>query len=169
MECTITVTATVGSPFAPKDGTDGSALVGTGSTGVTGYPVGHGPVEDTADDHGQPVTALLLMPEPALPGGTLTARPVAVLHVSAPGRAQAVVVCVPTHDAHFATLTDLDRLRAWQVDEQSAALVLRRLDRGHSLMWSVTRIEGTEPAAAYLVAARARYRQVTGAPAPEFQ
>ncbi|MEU6403449.1 inorganic diphosphatase [Streptomyces sp. NPDC046985] len=153
MEWTIAVRALAGSPFAPSDGSDGYDLLSAGSTRVTGYPVGTGPVSGTRAEDGAPVAALLLMEERARAGQCVSARPVALLHTVADGRPRSQVLCVPTHDANFAALRDVDALRAWHADDDALATVLRRLDPAHR--WRVTGCEGAAAAAAYLSAAAA--------------
>src|SRR6478735_679495 len=61
----VDVTATVGSPAATRPG-DGAAEMN--SSPATRWPVGWGSVCDTLTEDGEPAEALVLMPEPALPG-----------------------------------------------------------------------------------------------------
>ncbi|MFC9154661.1 inorganic diphosphatase [Streptomyces bauhiniae] len=152
MECVIVVAATIGSPFAPADGSDGYALMSAGSIRVTGYPVGAGVVAGTLTDDGNPADALLLMEEPALPGQEIRARPVALLHTLVDGLPRTEVLCVPAHDANFAALTDVAALRAWHADEGTLATVLHRLQRGHR--WRITELEEAPAAEKFLAEAR---------------
>ena len=74
---TVDIDATVSSAIrAPGDVASGRLTSG-------GWPVGHGRIVDTLDD-GHPLDALVLMPEPALPGVGVPAQPLAVLHLAAP-------------------------------------------------------------------------------------
>ncbi|MEV5986734.1 inorganic diphosphatase [Streptomyces sp. NPDC052051] len=82
------------------DATASSALrtvddVVSGRLTSGGWPVGHGHIPDTLDE-GQPLDALVLMPEPALPGAAVPALPLAVLHLAAPRPLPVapVVLCV---------------------------------------------------------------------------
>lgn len=163
MEVTVAVAATVGSPFAPDaggDGPDGDDLVCEGSTRVTGYPVGAGWASDTLADDGGPSAVLLLMEEPALPGRSVRARPVALLHTLVDGRPRDDVICVPAHDANFAALTGPGALRAWHGDDDTLGAVLRRLDPAHH--WRVVGCEGPAAAEAALAATRNAYERLTG-------
>lgn len=160
METTVAVAATAGSPFAPHDGSDGHDLIGAGSTRVTGYPVGAGWVGDTLAEDGGPAAVLLLMEEPALPGRSVRARPVALLHTLVDGRPRTALVCVTAHDANFAALTDVAALRAWHADEDTLGVLLHRLDPGHR--WRVTACEGPTAAEAFLAEARHAYERLTG-------
>lgn len=163
MEVTVAVAATVGSPFAPDagwDGPDGDDLVCEGSTRVTGYPVGAGWAGDTLADDGDPTAVLLLMEEPALPGQSVRARPVALLHTLVDGQPRAEVICVPAHDANFGALTSLEALRSWHADEDTLAAVLHRLDPAHH--WQVAGSEGPAAAEAVLAETRNAYERLTG-------
>ncbi|WP_415941906.1 inorganic diphosphatase [Streptomyces sp. 067-1] len=155
MEITVTVTATAGSPFTPipDDGPCADDLLSVGSTRVTGYPVGAGWATDHLTKDGTPASVLILMEEPALPGQSVRARLVALLHAVADGQPRTEVLCVPAHDANFAALTDAAELLSWHADADTLAAVLYRLDRGHQ--WRITSCEGVEAAETFLTAARA--------------
>ncbi|MFF7144538.1 inorganic diphosphatase [Streptomyces nodosus] len=160
MEVTVAVTATAGSPFAPQDGSDGYDLVSVGSIRVTGYPVGAGRVDDTLTDDGEPTAVLLLMEEPALPGQSVRARPVALVHALVDGSPRAEVLCVPAHDPNFAAFTAPGTLPAWHADADTLATVLHRLDPGRH--WRVTGCEGPTAAEPFLAEARHSYERLTG-------
>ncbi|MEU6606520.1 inorganic diphosphatase [Streptomyces shenzhenensis] len=160
MEVTVAVEATVGSPFAPHDGADWHDLIDTGSTRVTGYPVGAGWVTETRTEEGRPTAVLLLMEEPALPGRSVRARLVALVHALVDGQPRTELLCVPAHDANFAALTDVGTLRAWHADEATLALVLHRLDPAHH--WRVAGCESAAAAEAFLAEARHGYERLTG-------
>ncbi|MEW2131885.1 inorganic diphosphatase [Streptomyces sp. NPDC005435] len=162
MEFLVTVDATIGSPFAPPDGSDGHDLMSAGSTRVTGYPVGSGSAGGTLTGQGGTVPVLLLMEEPALPDRTVRARPVALLHALVDGRPETRVLCVPAHDANFASLADVSALRVWHADEDTVATVLRRFDRSHR--WRVMDFEGAAAAEEFLTEARRAYERLTGCP-----
>ncbi|MEU6284403.1 inorganic diphosphatase [Streptomyces sp. NPDC047028] len=162
MEITVAVAATAGSPFAPalEDGPGADDLLSEGSIRVTGYPVGAGWVTDSLTEEGRPAAALLLMEEPALPGQSVRARPVALVHAEVDGQPRVEVVCVPAHDANFAGLSDVAALRAWRADEGTLAAVLHRLDRGHQ--WRITACDGIEAAETFLAEARHAYERLAG-------
>lgn len=160
MEIMVMVAATVGSPFAPHDGSDGHDVAAAGSTRVTGYPVGAGRIDDTLTEDGEPTAVLLLMEEPALPGRTVRARPVALVHALRDGRPCPELVCVPAHDANFAALTGVRALRAWHADEGTLATVLHRLDPAHH--WRVEECEDPPAAEEFVTEARQAYARLTG-------
>ncbi|MET8631729.1 inorganic diphosphatase [Streptomyces sp. NPDC004680] len=160
MEIMVAVAATIGSPFAPGDGSDGSALMSAGSIRVTGYPVGAGWVSNTLAEDGGATAVLLLMEEPALPGRSVRARPVALIRALVDGQPRAELLCVPTHDANFGTLTSIEALRAWRVDEDTLATILHRLDPTHR--WRVADLEGPATAEAFLAEAHHSYERLTG-------
>jgi inorganic pyrophosphatase len=164
MEITVAVTATAGSPFtpAPDDGPGADDLLSEGSTRLTGYPVGAGWVTDSLTEDGRPAAVLLLMEEPALPGRAVRARPVALLRAVIDGQPRAEVVCVPAHDANFAALNDAAALPAWHADEETLAVILRRLDRGHQ--WRITACDGIEAAETFLADAHLAYERLTAGP-----
>lgn len=60
------------------------------------YPVDYGFIEGTRGSDGDPVDALVLLEEPAIPGCHLTARAVAVLWVEHAGGREPKVLVVPS-------------------------------------------------------------------------
>jgi inorganic pyrophosphatase len=47
-----------------------------------GYPADYGFIEDSLGEDGDPLDALVLLPEPVLPGVIITARPVGMLQMA---------------------------------------------------------------------------------------
>jgi len=118
----VDVTATVGSPAATRPG-DGAAEMN--SSPATRWPVGWGSVCDTLTEDGEPAEALVLMPEPALPGRSVRARPVALLHLKDRVPADEVV-CV-AEDHLLDDVVDMPDLLRWHADPQVLAAALERI------------------------------------------
>lgn len=60
------------------------------------YPANYGFVPKTLYDDGDPVDALVLTPEPIVPGSVIKCRPVAVLGTEDEAGLDAKILCVPT-------------------------------------------------------------------------
>jgi inorganic pyrophosphatase len=93
------------------------------------WPVGRGRVADTLGADRQPVDALVLMCEPALPGVVVQARPVAVLRLIGSDRETEELICVAA-DEHFDDLVDVADLERWHADPAAWAAALGRLSPG---------------------------------------
>lgn len=59
------------------------------------YPADYGYIEDTLGEDGDPLDALVLLPEPLFPGVVVKARPVAVFHMTDDSGGDDKVLCVP--------------------------------------------------------------------------
>jgi len=71
----------------------------------------------------------VLMPEPALPGVEVQARPVAMLHLVGPDRETEELVCV-SDNVCFDDLVDVSDLPRWHADPAAWAAALQRLSPG---------------------------------------
>lgn len=160
VEVLVAVEATAGSPFTPNDGAETYDLLWAGSSPLSGYPVGEGHVPDSLAGDGEPAAVLLLMEEPARPGVSVRARPVALLHQLVDGRPCDEVVCVPVGDAHFASLTGPEALCAWHADTDALTAVLRRFRPGHTC--EITACENRAAAETFLAEAQHSYERLTG-------
>jgi len=60
-----------------------------------GYPTDYGFIEDSLGEDGDPLDALVLLPEPVFPGVIITARPVGMLQMSDEAGGDDKVLCVP--------------------------------------------------------------------------
>ncbi|MGW3497322.1 inorganic diphosphatase [Streptomyces sp. NPDC001020] len=125
-----------------------------------GWPVGHGSVPDTLDD-GRPLDALVLMPEPALPGATVPALPLAVLHLAAPQSATVapVLLCV-AEDPRFVDLGGAEDPTRRPAALDAWAAVLARLQPRTS--YKITDCGPRTEAERLLAEAHRAYERLTG-------
>ena len=63
-----------------------------------GYPADYGYIEDTLGEDGDPLDALVLLPESVHPGVTVEARPVAMFKMVDDAGGDDKVICVPAGD-----------------------------------------------------------------------
>jgi inorganic pyrophosphatase len=127
--------------------------------GASGWPVGRGHVVDTLGEDGRSLEALVLMPEPAVPGKDIPAWPVAVLHLAAGDLPVEEVLCVAEAPC-FTDLVDMNDLARWHAWPDVWASALARLCPG-----SAYRVTGCGPAREadeLLSSAHQAYLQLTG-------
>lgn len=72
-----------------------------------GYPAGYGFIEDSLGEDGDPLDALVLLPEPLFPGVIITARPVGMLQKTDEAGGDDKVLCVPATDRRWDHITDI--------------------------------------------------------------
>ena len=72
-----------------------------------GYPADYGFIEDTLGEDGDPLDALVLLPEPVFPGVIITARPVGMLRMADEAGGDDKVLCVPAGDPRWDHITDI--------------------------------------------------------------
>jgi inorganic pyrophosphatase len=126
-----------------------------------GFPVGHAVLWDTLGDDGSQMHALVLMTEPALPGATVAARPVALLHIVRRDQCVDELLCV-SEDPHFSGVVDLDDLLQWDAGPAAWAGVAQHLQPGRQ-----PDLVGCEPRRAAeqtLADARNNFLHATGCP-----
>ncbi|TQM64440.1 inorganic diphosphatase [Humibacillus xanthopallidus] len=70
------------------------------------YPADYGYIEDSLGEDGDPLDALVLLPEPVFPGVVVKARPVAIFHMTDEAGGDDKVLCVPV-DPRWADVRDL--------------------------------------------------------------
>jgi len=75
----------------------------------TGYPSDYGFVPDTLAEDGDPLDALVLLPEPLFPGVVVEARPVGIFHMVDDAGGDDKVLCVPVdpRTAHIHDIGDV--------------------------------------------------------------
>ncbi|MFF2749286.1 inorganic diphosphatase [Kitasatospora sp. NPDC058048] len=124
---------------------------------ATRYPADYGFVEGTLGGDGEPLDALVLGGEPAVPGCVRTCRAVAMWVMRDERGPDQKVLCVPSRDPRYADLRDIDDLRGFDLLEITHFfLVYKDLERGKS-------VEGSHWAgrdAAYAEIAESRARAV---------
>lgn len=79
-----------------------------------GYPADYGFIEDTLGDIGDPLDALVLLPESVHPGVIVEARPVGMFRMVDEAGGDDKVVCVPAGDErwdHIQDLADIPKAR----------------------------------------------------------
>lgn len=72
-----------------------------------GYPADYGFIEDTLGEDGDPLDALVLLPEPVFPGVVVEARPVAMFRMTDEAGGDDKVLCVPAGDPRWDHITDV--------------------------------------------------------------
>jgi inorganic pyrophosphatase len=72
-----------------------------------GYPTDYGFIEDTLGEDGDPLDALVLLPESLFPGAALDARPVAMFQMTDEAGGDDKVLCVPAGDPRWDHVRDL--------------------------------------------------------------
>ncbi|MBW8172114.1 inorganic diphosphatase [Ornithinimicrobium sp. Arc0846-15] len=73
------------------------------------YPADYGYIEDTLGEDGDPLDALVLLDEPTVPGCVVSARPVAIFHMTDEAGGDDKLVCVPNdpRKEHIQDVADL--------------------------------------------------------------
>lgn len=77
---------------------------------ATCYPADYGYVEGTLGRDGDPLDALVLLPEPTFPGCLVRARPVAMFQMTDEKGPDDKLVCVLAGDPRFAHIQDVNDL-----------------------------------------------------------
>ncbi|MGV0656227.1 inorganic diphosphatase [Mycolicibacterium thermoresistibile] len=71
------------------------------------YPADYGFIEDSLGEDGDPLDALVLLPEPVFPGVVVEARPVAMFRMTDEAGGDDKVLCVPAGDPRWDHIADL--------------------------------------------------------------
>ncbi|MDP4691977.1 MAG: inorganic diphosphatase [Ilumatobacteraceae bacterium] len=74
---------------------------------ATQYPLDYGFFPHTLGEDGDPLDALILLPQPTFPGCHMWARPIGVFWMTDEKGPDAKVLCVPSRDARYAHYRDL--------------------------------------------------------------
>ncbi len=82
-----------------------------------GYPTSYGYFSNTLGEDGDPLDALVLLPEPVLPGIIVLARPVAMFQMTDEAGGDDKVLCVPGIDMRWDHIKDLPDVPEYQLDE----------------------------------------------------
>lgn len=72
-----------------------------------GYPTDYGYIEDTLGEDGDPLDALVLLPESVFPGCIVEARPVAMFKMTDEAGGDDKLLCVPAGDPRWDHIQDL--------------------------------------------------------------
>lgn len=80
------------------------------------YPTDYGFIEDTLGDDGDPLDALVLLPEPLYPGVLVKARPVGMFQMTDEAGGDDKVLCVPAGDARWDHVNDIGDVSSFDLD-----------------------------------------------------
>jgi inorganic pyrophosphatase len=81
------------------------------------YPADYGYVEGTLGEDGDPLDALVLVPDPTFPGCRIRVRPIGVFHMTDEKGPDEKVLCVPLNDPYFERVRDIHDVNAELRDE----------------------------------------------------
>lgn len=80
------------------------------------YPTDYGSIEDTLGDDGDPLDALVLLPQPVFPGVLVAARPVGMFRMVDEHGGDDKVLCVPAGDPRWDHVQDIGDVPAFELD-----------------------------------------------------
>ena len=75
---------------------------------ATQYPADYGFIDNTLGEDGDPLDALVLLPEPTFPGCLILCRAVAMFRMTDEAGGDDKVLCVPSTDPRFTQMQDID-------------------------------------------------------------
>ena len=81
-----------------------------------GYPTDYGFIEDTLGEDGDPLDALVLLPEPLFPGAAIDARPVAMFRMTDEKGGDDKVLCVPAGDPRWDHVQDVGDVNDFELE-----------------------------------------------------
>ncbi len=81
------------------------------------YPTDYGFIEDTLGEDGDPLDALVLLPEPLFPGVLVEARPVGMFKMTDEHGGDDKVLCVPAGDERWEHVNDIGDVPQFELDE----------------------------------------------------
>ena len=80
------------------------------------YPTDYGFIENTLGEDGDPLDALLLLPEPVFGGVIVEARPVGMFKMVDDGGGDDKVLCVPAGDPRWDHIQDIGDVSSFELD-----------------------------------------------------
>lgn len=80
------------------------------------YPTDYGFIEDTLGDDGDPLDALVLLPQPVFAGVLVAARPVGMFRMVDEHGGDDKVLCVPAGDPRWDHVQDIGDVPAFELD-----------------------------------------------------
>ena len=80
------------------------------------YPADYGYVEDTLGEDGDPLDALVLLPEPLFPGCIIAARPVGMFQMVDEAGGDDKVLCVPAGDVRWDHIKEIGDVSTFERD-----------------------------------------------------
>ncbi|MCV7196538.1 inorganic diphosphatase [Mycobacterium angelicum] len=81
-----------------------------------GYPTDYGFIEDTLGEDGDPLDALVLLPQPLFPGVLVEARPVGMFRMVDEKGGDDKVLCVPAGDHRWDHIQDIGDVPEHELD-----------------------------------------------------
>ena len=82
-----------------------------------GYPADYGFIENTLGEDGDPLDALVLLPESVFPGCIVEARPVAMFQMTDEAGGDDKVLCVPAGDVRWDHIQDIGDVPPFELEE----------------------------------------------------
>jgi inorganic pyrophosphatase len=80
------------------------------------YPTDYGFIENTLGEDGDPLDALVLLPEPLFPGVLVEVRPVAMFQMTDEAGGDDKVLCVPAGDPRWEHIKDLGDVPSFELE-----------------------------------------------------
>ncbi|EME24052.1 inorganic diphosphatase [Rhodococcus triatomae] len=81
-----------------------------------GYPADYGYIEDTLGEDGDPLDAMVLLPESVFPGVIVEARPVGMFKMVDEAGGDDKVLCVPAGDPRWDHVQDISDVSQFELD-----------------------------------------------------
>jgi len=81
-----------------------------------GYPADYGFIEDTLGEDGDPLDAMVLLPQSVFPGVVIAVRPVAMFQMVDEAGGDDKVLCVPAGDPRWDHINDLGDVPAFELE-----------------------------------------------------
>jgi inorganic pyrophosphatase len=100
----------------------------------TQYPADYGFIEETLGQDGDPLDALVLLPEPTFPGCLIRCRTIGMFRMTDEKGADDKVMCVPANDPRQTALQDIDDVAEFdRLEIQHFFEVYKDLEPGKSV------------------------------------
>ncbi|EID12271.1 inorganic pyrophosphatase [Mycobacterium xenopi RIVM700367] len=80
------------------------------------YPTDYGFIDDTLGEDGDPLDAMVLLPEPVYPGVLVKSRPVGMFRMTDEAGGDDKVLCVPAGDMRWDHIKDIDDVPRFELD-----------------------------------------------------
>jgi inorganic pyrophosphatase len=80
------------------------------------YPTDYGFIEDTLGEDGDPLDAMVLLPQSVFPGVLVEARPVGMFRMTDEAGGDDKVLCVPAGDHRWDRIQDIEDVPAFELD-----------------------------------------------------
>jgi len=81
-----------------------------------GYPADYGFIENTLGEDGDPLDALVLLPEPLFPGCMIKVRPVAMFQMVDDAGGDDKVLCVPAGDVRWDHIKEIGDVSSFELE-----------------------------------------------------